>query len=401
MAVRDRWLDLIAQPQEAVDLAPRWRDRAELLLPPNFGNYTPFSGRGAPSVEPNERGQGFLFDGSDDCLQRTGIAASGYPYCFVGLARFANVTTNNVLSSIGAITTASNRVQIDVNAGNLRFINVGSSTQTAQVAAAVNTWYGIVATGRSATDRALFVNGQRVSTSTTSSTFSAAWTGVVFGANANNSIPTGGQFINARAGLLAWLPAFVTDDEAATLSNNPWALFEPQRIWVPVTAGGATATVSPTGIASAEAFGTATLTRSQVASATATGIASAEAFGTATLTRTGLATVSPTGIASEEAFGTAALTRIQVSAVTATGIASAEAFGTATVSRVDQQSIVVTGIASAEAFGTPVASLIAGVVPTGIASSETFGTATFTKDGVPPPAVGGSSGLGIRLGVPI
>jgi len=59
-------------------------------------------------------------------------------------------------------------------------------------------------------------------------------------------------------------------------------------------------------------------------SITATGIASDEAFGSPTITRN--FTIYPTGIASEEAFGTLAFAYNQT--VTPTGIASAETFGT-------------------------------------------------------------------------
>lgn len=72
---------------------------------------------------------------------------------------------------------------------------------------------------------------------------------------------------------------------------------------IPVSAAG--------GIASAEAFGTATVTRaSQAAVSAAGGIASAGAFGTATVSRASLAAVSAAGgIVSAGAFGAPTLTR--------------------------------------------------------------------------------------------
>jgi hypothetical protein len=86
------------------------------------------------------------------------------------------------------------------------------------------------------------------------------------------------------------------------------------------------------------------------------GIASAEAFGTATV---GIG-IQPTGISSAEAFGTPTVSI----GIQPTGIASAEAFGAPTVSI----GIQPTGIASAEAFGTPTVSI--GIAPAGIASDE-------------------------------
>ena len=134
--------------------------------------------------------------------------------------------------------------------------------------------------------------------------------------------------------------------------------------------------IQPTGIPSAEAFGTSVITTGAV-DISPTGIASAEAFGSHTVTLT--QTLSPNGIASEEAFGTAALTTGAV-IVTPNAIASAEAFGTADVS----QAIFITptGIASAEVFGTAVVTTGAvSVSPTGIASEEAFGSHTVAVAG--------------------
>lgn len=134
-------------------------------------------------------------------------------------------------------------------------------------------------------------------------------------------------------------------------------------------------TVSPTGIASAEAFGTAVITTGPV-TVSPSSIASAEAFGTPTIT-TGAVTVSPTGIASAEAFGTATITTGPVT-ISPTGIASAEAFGTAIVTVAGVDTISPTGIASAEAFGTPTITVGAVTIsPIGIASAEAFGTPTI------------------------
>jgi len=117
--------------------------------------------------------------------------------------------------------------------------------------------------------------------------------------------------------------------------------------------------ISPSGIASAEAFGTAQLNQQVVCA----GIASTEAFGTASI---GLS-ISPSGIASTEAFGTPQLNQ----QINCTGVASAEAFGTPQLN----QQINCTGIASAEAFGTPSVETEAQLVsPSGIPSAEAFGT---------------------------
>ncbi len=127
--------------------------------------------------------------------------------------------------------------------------------------------------------------------------------------------------------------------------------------------------ITPTGIASAESFGTGVITTGSVDLAP-TGIVSSEAFGSHTVTQG--AFLTPSGIASEESFGTAVLSTGAVT-VSPSGIASAEAFGTAVIS----QGFVLspTGIASAESFGT--AAITTGAVvltPAGISSEEAFGS---------------------------
>lgn len=159
-----------------------------------------------------------------------------------------------------------------------------------------------------------------------------------------------------------------------TAEHSPTTMV-PWNAVVPTVASGAQ-NLSPTGIASTEAFGTAVITTGAV-NLSPTGIASEEAFGSHTVTLT--QDVSPSGIASEEAFGTAVLTTGAVN-LSPTGIASEEAFGTADVSQATF--LTPTGIPSTEAFGTAV--ITTGAVtlsPTGIASAEAFGSHTVTLDG--------------------
>ena len=85
----------------------------------------------------------------------------------------------------------------------------------------------------------------------------------------------------------------------------------------------ASQTLSPTGIASAEAFGTPKL----VIVIFPSGIPSAEAFGTATLAAS--IAVDPTGIPSAEAFGTALLEQEAGTLILVGGIPSEEVFGIA------------------------------------------------------------------------
>ncbi len=156
-----------------------------------------------------------------------------------------------------------------------------------------------------------------------------------------------------------------------------------------LTAGAVT--LSPTGLASASAFGTATLTATITLSPT--GLASESAFGSATLTA-GTATVSPTGLASESAFGTATLNAGAVT-VSPAGLASESAFGTATLNA-GAVTLSPAGLASESAFGSPTLTATATLSPTGLASASAFGLPALTTTvTISPTGLASESGFGL------
>lgn len=142
--------------------------------------------------------------------------------------------------------------------------------------------------------------------------------------------------------------------------------------------GSSNFTISPTGIASAQAFGTLVVTTGAV-SVSPTALASAEAFGSPTILQP--QTVVATGIASAEALGSPTVLAGAVT-VLPTGIASAQAIGSPTVLP-GAVSILPAAIATGEAFGSP--TVVAGAVtvaPTAISSSEAFGSPTLLPGAV-------------------
>ena len=142
-------------------------------------------------------------------------------------------------------------------------------------------------------------------------------------------------------------------------------------------------TITTSGIASGEAFGTLRNDFGLIGQGIATGeafgspqanlglsaqgVASLEAFGTAII-QPGPVTVSPGGIASGEAFGAAQLNQD----IAASGIGSDETFGAGQINLQLEPS----GISSGENFGSPQLDYILTI--SGIASAETFGAHTIT-----------------------
>jgi hypothetical protein len=183
------------------------------------------------------------------------------------------------------------------------------------------------------------------------------------------SLPTGGPAAMAMAlggnsayaftpgfspvdiSLVTLLPFAIRDDaHAREVSGNYLEYsFAPQTRYIPVSAGGGTPTLLPSGISSLEAFGTASISVGPI-SVLVSGISSSEAFGTHVISN-GSIIIVPSGIASLEAFGTAILDRGTV-IVSPNGISTAEAFGTASA-LVGTLVIYPNGISSAELFGIP------------------------------------------------
>lgn len=140
------------------------------------------------------------------------------------------------------------------------------------------------------------------------------------------------------------------------------------QITIQEVSGSSTPTVVPTGISSAESFGTAIVSRGSV-SITVTGVASQEQFGAVAVGQA----VSPAGITSAESFGNSSVLPQPITII-CSGISSVGAVGTPTL---QSESVVVYpgGIASQEQFGTTQVNRGAvQVVPSGIGGSEQFGT---------------------------
>jgi hypothetical protein len=141
-------------------------------------------------------------------------------------------------------------------------------------------WYDIEIVGESGAcqlfvDGALVINGGAAAAGTLDST-------LAFGAVSGATLSTG----ELIASYILWANRPLSRTERAEFRRNPWQLFEqPQRIWVPVSAGGGvTGTSATTNAADTSgASGTTTVTG---ASATTNAADTANASGTTTVTGT-------------------------------------------------------------------------------------------------------------------
>jgi hypothetical protein len=281
--------------------------------------------------------------------------------CYFGYIEFGNPTTASIVhlgQSVGGVVTALGTPLTKTLAGTtkywLRVQRIGTTLQ-------VKVW-----------DAA----GAEPGTWDVTATVSSPMSGKVGLLCANGAANTNRQF--------DFDDLTVTDGSTGT-TYTPTGIASGEAFGTATETG--TVTAAPTGIASAEAFGT--VTANVVITGSPTGIASAEAFGTAT--ETGALTASPTGIGSGEAFGAVAMT----GALTASpgGIATGEVFGTPTANKM--LTSTPTGIASGEAFGAPSAILPRTASPGGIASAEAFGSPTVnTGSNVVPVGIASAEAFG-------
>lgn len=215
-------------------------------------------------------------------------------------------------------------------------------------------------------------HGHILQTSRTISTYPTNYTGITPAQNSAGGI--GQSYVGSA---YRQLNASSEDPGAFTLTGNI-------QFWYAVTiAVPPSDQVSPSAIATAEAFGTAKLNQTIVSAGIATayasgtisvvpiiaasGIATAEAFTDPTVNLGDNQTIVGHAIDTAEAFGTT----VVAGPITATGIATAYASGTAVVAG----PITVGGIATAYASGTAVVTLGQQTIrPSGLATTEAFGS---------------------------
>ena len=164
----------------------------------------------------------------------------------------------------------------------------------------------------------------------------------------------------------------LTPQQIASLSANPWQIYEPEVVWVDAGAGSAPGLAYPTGVSSASATGTATAkgkgtkavsgvgTAASVGTATATGKGKTNATGVSTTASVGTATAShnagvihyatPTGVSATASVGTA--TSKGKATISTTGVSTASSVGTATATHSGQGLATPIGVGATALVGS-------------------------------------------------
>jgi len=206
----------------------------------------------------------------------------------------------------------------------------------------------------------------------------------------NNPAVTNGAWVNTSS-LAAAIqevidrPGWVSGNAMiAAVENNgsgastylPFASYNTSSSYAPIlhieySTGGSPVSILPTGIASAEAFGSPTVSIS--AAIAPSGIPSTEQFGSASVQSA--YTITGSGIPSEEQAGTPTITAHND--VYPTGIPSGEQVSGPAV--VASNALAPGSIGSAEQFGAPTVVATNTLAPQGIGSAEQFGSASVVS----------------------
>lgn len=342
-----------------------------LFFPP-LRNFTE---SGSIAVIGSSKGLAFSGSGFGGLFQAAEF--TGYPYLYVGVWHFRDVSSNRVLASIGNTSSTGQRIQIDISSGNLRHIAVGSSTEVAQLSVSAGKWYNVIAIGRSATDRQLFVNEQ-TSLSSNTSTFSSIWDTCTTLCGANQTYPNGTQYIDADVALSFWSSAIISSDQGRKLADNPWQIFANPSIPFFSTASGAPTDVLTASsiLASPAVVGTPAI--GQTHALTSSSISSAPTVGAPAVSQRHVLTAS--GIAASSAVAQPSIA--QRHALTASAIsASVPVVGAPTLTEIIAGTLSALPVVAAPAVvGAPSITqnhaLSAGAISAGPA---TFGTPTLAQ----------------------
>lgn len=234
----------VSQPHDIARPSERWRARGLVALANGAtlvdhvsGRPLTLTGGGARTVSANGLSQ-----------QMTGTqyasipvaGVSGVPTTLFALARMSSFAATRVVCGLGQSGTATHvsELYFDAPFDQLNFLQItaGSLVQpaTGTNTAFVDTYYAVAGVARTTTLREAYINAT-VGTDATSRAFPTVDTFYIGVERYNGSFA--GQF-QGDIPLAAVFASALTADELAELRENPWALFEPRRIWVPVAVAG-------------------------------------------------------------------------------------------------------------------------------------------------------------------
>lgn len=231
MALREILLPWESQPQEAAQLSGAWVDRGlqslwlpgVLLLP---GGSRAAAG-GSPTV--GELGSASAFNGTNQSIALGRDALSHGRGARIAWMRIGSASGSRNISAGGNAGTG-----FRVNGTAVEIVNTGVSADLAATAAVSAGELCVLGMSAESFNLRLYKNGVLLASRTDRGTGSASNNLDTLGQTG-----TGSQYLDGSVFMHASFSGRLSDEDQASLYQNPWQLFEPRRVWVPVIAVGA------------------------------------------------------------------------------------------------------------------------------------------------------------------
>ena len=417
-----------------------WEQQPQEVVPPGrllvaaYGGLYGTEGsrwvpQGSPTVVPAPGGQAMRFAAASSQAIRAPIAGvnSNNVTVFAVARKRTTALTNQALVSLSAASGSNRTLLYWAGDGSVLrlalFVGSGGTYRQAQ-GPILTSWtdtdsyyviVGVVSNNQNGLACYYTKDGVEAgSTITTSNTVTAAApVSVSVGGYYNDGAYVAGFYADAdilAAGVLPWA---VSAKERALLSRSlsAWAEYlQPQRIWVPVSAGGGiNASVTLTGCSAASAagatvaLGSATAALSGASSAASAGTVTASAVSSASITLSGASSASAAGSLLATAGATAVLSgtssasaagAVAASAgasVTVVGSAASSAAGALTATAGGNAVATLTGASATSTAGSLTAGGSAGISLAGVGAAGAAGAVTATAGGAASVTLTGAS----------
>lgn len=248
MALRELLLPWDAQPQEAVRIDPTLNPVLGFSAPFGFndivdGSYYTAAGSGL-SIGVNNYGRE-MDGGGAGMLKRPIAAPAGHPYTCIGIARQDGSGGTKCVSSLA--TSADKFCRVFLQDGKVLAQHSGATTYANALTTQVF-YYGtsaiVVAAFDSPSSVRVWARGIAAEAYAENTTNVGSLPALTLAAVMGYSGSVDISQLDGGVTLAAWLRLSPTEQQAREWLANPWQIFAPRRIWVPVAAAPSMPTLS-------------------------------------------------------------------------------------------------------------------------------------------------------------
>ena len=383
MALRELLLPWTSQPQEAAPLTPLGASAEIVVALPDLRDTLSGATASIVGSVPPESIRAFGRGRTFDSTRFADFALSPAP-AFTVLVVFELTTTTGTTTLSTTNSGGNEAAQLRAAAGQLQIV-CQSVVNVMSVAAPLvvgRTHCAVFAHDPAAGQGYIVLDGRIVGTTTSTKAYPSRWLYRI-GARAEDKQS---ESATHYQGLHARWPLLLPVDLGVRLSADPWGtLFEPRRIWVPVSSGTVETTVTSAGAAAGSSSAQATGRSSARASGSATASSSAQATGRAVARSTGTAAGSSAAAGVGQSASQSSSAGTSAGSSTASGVgralatASGASAGSSLAQAVGQSVARSTGTAAGTSTATGSTGSATIAASTGTASASSTATGAGAK----------------------